>query len=70
MGEAIITLKCENDAEMQVLIDRATEAGLNVMAICDAGRTEVAAGSRTVIAIGPHTLPEIDSITKQLKLYR
>lgn len=34
----------------------------------DAGRTQIAAGSRTVLAIGPAPVRELDSITGHLKL--
>lgn len=34
----------------------------------DAGRTQIAAGSRTVLAIGPAPVKEVDHITGHLKL--
>jgi len=34
----------------------------------DAGRTQIAAGSRTVLAIGPAPVKEIDAVTGELKL--
>jgi PTH2 family peptidyl-tRNA hydrolase len=34
----------------------------------DAGRTQIAAGSKTVLAIGPAPVAELDRITSHLKL--
>jgi peptidyl-tRNA hydrolase len=37
--------------------------------VLDAGRTQVAAGSKTVLAVGPAPKTKIDTITGNLKLY-
>ena len=37
--------------------------------IFDAGRTQIAAGSMTVLAVGPGPASVIDSVTGHLKLY-
>lgn len=47
----------------------AREAGLIAALIRDAGRTQIAAGSITVLGIGPGPCKEIDRITGGLKLY-
>eukprot|EP00041_Stephanoeca_diplocostata_P029282 m.861093 g.861093 ORF g.861093 m.861093 type:complete len:94 (+) comp23530_c2_seq4:777-1058(+) len=44
------------------------EAGVIAMPIRDAGRTQVAAGSRTVLGIGPAPLSAIDMFCSHLKL--
>lgn len=42
---------------------------LVAVSIFDAGRTQIAAGSRTVLAIGPALCSDIDKLTGHLKLY-
>eukprot|EP00252_Welwitschia_mirabilis_P009851 TRINITY_DN22747_c0_g1_i1.p1 TRINITY_DN22747_c0_g1~~TRINITY_DN22747_c0_g1_i1.p1 ORF type:complete len:162 (+),score=20.21 TRINITY_DN22747_c0_g1_i1:217-702(+) len=46
----------------------AEKAGLPTFAVCDAGRTQVAAGSKTVLAIGPGSKNVVDSVTGRLRL--
>lgn len=50
------------------LADQAAEQGLPTYIVCDAGRTQIAAGSQTVLAIGPAPKSAIDKITGHLKL--
>jgi PTH2 family peptidyl-tRNA hydrolase len=52
-GVAKITLKCQDEDEMLRLQKEARSVGLVAKSIVDAGRTQIAAGSRTVLAIGP-----------------
>lgn len=68
-GQAKVTLKCSNEEEMVELQKRAQSAGLVAHSICDAGRTQIAAGSRTVLGIGPGPIGLIDSVSGHLKLY-
>jgi PTH2 family peptidyl-tRNA hydrolase len=68
-GEATICLKCNNIDEMNELWRAAQSAGLSSCVVRDAGRTEVEAGSQTVLAIGPAEISRIDAITGRLKLY-
>lgn len=42
--------------------------GINMYLVEDAGHTQIKAGSRTVLAIGPAFSNEIDPITEHLKL--
>lgn len=60
---AKITLKCEGLAELEAIAAAASAAGLPTSLIEDAGRTEIAAGSRTVCGIGPAPRELIDAIT-------
>lgn len=46
----------------------AKKAGLPTYQVHDAGRTQIAAGSQTVLAIGPATKSALDKITGHLKL--
>jgi PTH2 family peptidyl-tRNA hydrolase len=48
---------------------KARTAGLVAESIRDAGRTQIASGTRTVCAIGPAPSTLIDLITGHLKLY-
>lgn len=53
---------------MHAVRARAREAGLVTYVVEDAGRTQIAAGSRSVLAIGPAPVKELDAITGHLKL--
>ncbi|KAJ3410346.1 hypothetical protein HDV05_003876 [Chytridiales sp. JEL 0842] len=68
-GQAKITLKCQSEDEMLDLQKKARGLGLVACSIKDAGRTQIAAGSRTVLAIGPAPKKLIDEVTGHLKLY-
>jgi len=66
--QAKVCLKVPTEAELQQLRALATQAGLVSYQVEDAGRTQIAAGSRTVLAIGPAPVKELDNITGHLKL--
>lgn len=68
-GQAKITLQCNSEDELYVLQATAHSLGLPAKVICDAGRTQVAAGSSTVLGIGPGPKSVIDQVTGQLRLY-
>lgn len=68
-GSAKVTLKCNSEPEMLALQMKARERGLTAVSICDAGRTQLEPGSRTVLAIGPAPARYIDEVTGHLKLY-
>ena len=69
-GEAKIVLSVKNLTELKKYCDLAREAGLPVVEIQDAGRTEVAPGTITVAAIGPGKIELIDSVTGKLRLLK
>jgi len=50
------------------LAAKAQQAGLMSYIVHDAGRTQIAAGSQTVLAIGPGPKPLIDTVTGHLSL--
>ena len=50
------------------LARQAKKAGLPAYLVADAGRTQVAPGSKTVLAIGPGPKSALDAITGTLKL--
>ncbi|EFA74993.1 hypothetical protein PPL_12027 [Heterostelium album PN500] len=67
-GQAKVTLKTNNEKELMDLEKAAKEAGLPHYLVIDAGRTQIASGSRTVLAVGPAPIAAVDSVTKHLKL--
>nr|CAD1824146.1 unnamed protein product [Ananas comosus var. bracteatus] len=67
-GQAKIVLSCKNQQEMNKLKEAADRCGLPTHIVADAGRTQVQAGSRTVLAIGPGRKADIDSVTGKLRL--
>lgn len=67
-GQAKICLKAKDDVELRKLAATAGEIGIPYFIVQDAGRTQVAAGSRTVLAIGPAPKSALDKVTGNLKL--
>ena len=53
---------------MERIRQLACQAGIVNYQVMDAGRTQVAPGSKTVLAIGPAPVKTIDEITGHLKL--
>ncbi|CAI4037189.1 hypothetical protein SMKI_02G0560 [Saccharomyces mikatae IFO 1815] len=68
-GQAKITLKCPDKFTMDELYAKAISLGVNATVIHDAGRTQIAAGSATVLGLGPAPKVVLDQITGDLKLY-
>ncbi|OIW21059.1 hypothetical protein TanjilG_28505 [Lupinus angustifolius] len=55
-GQAKIVVTCRNQQEMNNLKEAADSIGLPTFVVADAGRTQVLAGSKTVLAVGPGKL--------------
>ena len=68
-GQAKITLKADSEEVLAELEEVAKAQNLVTSLIFDAGRTQIAAGSMTVLAVGPGPAEVIDSVTGHLKLY-
>ncbi|KAK9473438.1 peptidyl-tRNA hydrolase [Dipodascopsis tothii] len=68
-GQPKITLQIKGEEEIQILQAQAESMSLPHCLVRDAGRTQIAAGSITVLGIGPAPKAVIDQITGQLKLY-
>lgn len=68
-GQPKVVVKAPDEDTLIDLLGRAKEVGLPVSLIQDAGRTQIAPGSRTVLGIGPGPADLIDSVTGDLKLY-
>jgi PTH2 family peptidyl-tRNA hydrolase len=67
-GCAKIAVKCPVQDEMEVLAIAASERGIPVYLVEDAGRTQIAAGSRTVLGLGPAPTYAFEGLTSHLKL--
>lgn len=67
-GQRKVVLKVKSHDDMMALRRAAIAANVNHHTTCDAGRTQIPAGSYTVIAIGPAPENKIDAITGHLKL--
>ena len=70
LGQAKIALQVKTEEELVMLQAQALSLGLVAEIIHDAGRTEVASGSATVLGIGPGPKSVIDQVTGSLRLLR
>jgi len=66
-GMAKIVLKVENEKQLIEMFQK-TKNRFPTAMITDAGKTQIAPGTKTCIAIGPAEEQEIDFFTKNLKL--
>ncbi|KAF0693675.1 Aste57867_15378 [Aphanomyces stellatus] len=67
-GQAKIALKIESEDEMLALASRAKDMGIVHHVVIDAGRTQIAPNTRTVLAVGPAPNGDVDNLTGHLKL--
>jgi len=67
-GQPKIALKCTDENELFLLQAQAQSLNLCARTIQDAGRTQIAAGSRTVLGIGPGPISLINQVTGKLQL--
>ncbi|EEP80304.1 potential peptidyl-tRNA hydrolase [Uncinocarpus reesii 1704] len=66
-GQAKVALQVKGEEDMLLLQAQALSLGLCARVIQDAGRTQIASGSRTVLGVlGPKSV--VDSVTGHLKL--
>ncbi|XP_037605677.1 peptidyl-tRNA hydrolase 2, mitochondrial [Sebastes umbrosus] len=68
-GQPKVVVKAPDEDTLIDLLGHAKELGLPVSLIQDAGRTQIAPGSRTVLGIGPGPADLVDRVTGELKLY-
>jgi len=68
LGQAKICVKIKGEEEMLSLEEECRAAGMVTHVVCDAGHTQIAAGSMTVLAIGPAPVDVIEPLTAHLKL--
>ncbi|KAG5562530.1 hypothetical protein RHGRI_005306 [Rhododendron griersonianum] len=67
-GQPKIVVTCKNQQEMNKLKEAAEGIGLPTFVVADAGRTQVSAGSKTVLAVGPGSKASVDSVTGKQRL--
>ncbi|XP_049289328.1 uncharacterized protein LOC125767105 [Anopheles funestus] len=67
-GQPKIVLRVESLQEMHLLTERAEAIGVIAEIVRDAGRTQVASGTETVLGLGPDHREAIDSLVGSLKL--
>ncbi|XP_064619956.1 peptidyl-tRNA hydrolase 2, mitochondrial-like [Lineus longissimus] len=68
-GQAKVVLKTDTEASLLELAKHARALGLTAAVIQDAGRTQIAPGSKTVLGVGPGPASLVDQVTGQLKLF-
>eukprot|EP00095_Tigriopus_kingsejongensis_P004697 maker-scaffold276_size226481-snap-gene-0.20 protein:Tk04697 transcript:maker-scaffold276_size226481-snap-gene-0.20-mRNA-1 annotation:"peptidyl-trna hydrolase mitochondrial" len=68
-GEPKVVVKIDNQAELVAVLKHARELQLVSALITDAGRTQIQAGSQTVVAVGPGPEDLVNRVTGHLKLY-
>jgi peptidyl-tRNA hydrolase len=68
LGQAKIAVQVKSEEELLVLQAQAISLGLCAKVIHDAGRTQIASGSATVLGIGPGPKSVINQVTGGLKL--
>ena len=67
-GQKKIVLKVTSEEELLQLYNDAKRQNVPCSLIQDAGLTQIPAGTKTAVAIGPFTSAEIDNLTRNLKL--
>lgn len=68
-GQPKIVVKTDTEEELKYLATEARRHNIVATIITDAGRTQVAPNSKTVLAVGPGPADKIDKITGHLRLY-
>jgi len=68
-GQPKVVLRTDSEQSLLELAASARQLGLLVSLVQDAGRTQVAPGSRTVVGIGPGPKGLVDQVTGHLKLF-
>ncbi|KAK9477578.1 peptidyl-tRNA hydrolase [Lipomyces japonicus] len=68
-GQPKITVQTKTEDSLLLLQAQAESLNITSCLIHDAGRTQIAANSATVLGLGPAPKPLLDQITGNLKLY-
>ena len=67
-GMAKIVLKVKDQKELIKYFQQAKDEGITAALITDAGKTVIAPGTKTAVALGPDQAEKIDPITGNLPL--
>uniref|UniRef100_UPI00358EB1D5 peptidyl-tRNA hydrolase 2, mitochondrial isoform X1 n=1 Tax=Myxine glutinosa TaxID=7769 RepID=UPI00358EB1D5 len=68
-GQSTVVLRAQDENALSQLLAHAQTLGLPVSLVQDAGRTQIAPGSRTVLGIGPGAADIVNKVTGHLTLY-
>lgn len=68
-GQRKVVVKAESESELLDIRANASNLNLITSLVSDAGHTQLAPGTRTVLGVGPGPANLIDQVTGQLKLY-
>ncbi|KAI9697290.1 MAG: hypothetical protein M1836_004854 [Candelina mexicana] len=68
LGQAKVALQVKSEEELELLQAQAVSLGLVAQVVHDAGRTQIARGSATVLGVGPAPKSKVDEVTGHLKL--
>jgi peptidyl-tRNA hydrolase, PTH2 family len=68
LGQAKIAVQAKSEEELLVLQAQAMSLGICAKMIHDAGRTQIASGTTTVLGVGPAPKSMVDKVTGGLKL--
>ena len=68
-GQPKVVVKVNSEEEMKSLYNKAKQLGLICCIIKDAGRTQLAPGTYTVLGVGPGPSTDVDQVSGHLKLY-
>ncbi|XP_071944505.1 peptidyl-tRNA hydrolase 2, mitochondrial-like isoform X2 [Antedon mediterranea] len=68
-GQPKVVVKTTDEATLIALAQHAQSVGLTSCLIQDAGRTQIAPGSKTVLGVGPGPAELINKVTGHLKLF-
>lgn len=68
LGQAKIAVQSKSEEELLVLQAQAMSLGICAKIIHDAGRTQIASGTATVLGVGPGPKSMVDKVTGGLKL--
>ena len=67
-GMKKVVLEVANEKELVLYFQKAKDLKLPACLITDAGHTEIPAGTKTAVGIGPALEADIDKVTSELKL--
>ena len=68
LGQPKVVVKVDSEDELLSIAAISRSKGLVTTVIRDAGRTQIAPGSKTVLSVGPAISELIDEVTNHLKL--
>jgi PTH2 family peptidyl-tRNA hydrolase len=67
-GATKVAVKADTEATLLEVEQKCMDAGIPCFMVIDAGRTQIAPNSRTVLAVGPAPSDLVDTVTGDLKL--